>query len=344
MDFPRFVRYFAAVITGAGVSLTSAVASAQAYPSKPVEIVIASFTEKGPDGQFARAVADILEKEKLLAQPLEVKLHSGRFGAAGLNHVVSRRGDPHTVLTVVTVPFLGNAARTKGGRGLDDYTPLALFALTPQAIIVSAESKHATVKDLLEVARAADQNSMVCASTSIVTERLAFYLIQKETRVKFDCEWYEPGARANLITAFTNPNWVPDSVRSVLDGRNQFTIASASSAYDISKKAKLRVLATTGEKRLPQLPDTPTLAEMGINVQVGNGFGFAMPAGVPREAAAAMEAALEKAHKSAAWREFAHSKMLEDRWMGSAMFADYLAQRLAEMQELQKAVEREGSR
>ena len=60
----------------------------------------------------------------------------------------------------------------------------------------------------------------------------------------------------------------------------------------------MRVLAVTTEKRMPAMPDLPTLTEQGYKVQIGTGRGFAMPAGVPKEAAAVMEALLEKVHKS----------------------------------------------
>lgn len=348
MEFPHLARYFAAVLAGAGVSLAGPVASAQAYPSKPVETVIAS-----PAGgflkQFADTVADIFQKENLLAQPLQVALHSGRRGAAGFSHVVNQRGDPHTVLVVFTRRFLVNAARTKGGRGLADYTPLALFDSSPQAIIVSAESKIASFKDLLEAARS-EPGSISCATVQVLSEGLELYLIERETRVKFERESYRPGTSfyggvvggiVALGQLASDPNRlkVTDAVRSVLEGRNQCTTVSAREAYNLvdTNKLKLRVLATTAQKRLPQLPDVPTLIELGIDVQISDGYGFAMPAGVPSEAAAVMEAAMEKAHKSKAWQEFSHKNVFEGRWMGGAQFAAYLAQRLAELQEFQKA-------
>jgi putative tricarboxylic transport membrane protein len=93
----------------------------------------------------------------------------------------------------------------------------------------------------------------------------------------------------------------------------------------------MRVLAVTTEQRMPALPDVPTLTELGYKVQIGTGRGFVMPAGVPKEAAAAMEALLEKVHKSALWKDYSQKNMYEDRWMGSADFAQYLAeQRVAQ--------------
>jgi len=111
-----------------------------------------------------------------------------------------------------------------------------------------------------------------------------------------------------------------------------------SEAYSSIEAKTMRVLGMTTEKRLAQLPDIPTLTELGTAVQVGTGRGFAMPAGVPKEAAAVMEAALEKAHKSKAWQEFSHKNVFENRWMDSAQFAAYLAKRQDEMQDFLKSI------
>ena len=63
-----------------------------------------------------------------------------------------------------------------------------------------------------------------------------------------------------------------------------------------------------------------------------------MPAGVPKEAVSAMETALKRAHDTPAYKEFSERNIFEDRWMGSADFADYLNKRLADQQVFLKAM------
>jgi tripartite-type tricarboxylate transporter receptor subunit TctC len=63
-----------------------------------------------------------------------------------------------------------------------------------------------------------------------------------------------------------------------------------------------------------------------------------MPAGVPKEAVSAMEAILQKAHRSAMWREYAERNMYEDRWMGSEEFTRYLAEQRAAQREFIEAI------
>jgi tripartite-type tricarboxylate transporter receptor subunit TctC len=68
-------------------------------------------------------------------------------------------------------------------------------------------------------------------------------------------------------------------------------------------------------------------------VVVGTGRGFVMPAGVPKEAAAAMEAAMKRVYDSPAWKEFAARNNYEDMWLSSADFGKLLSKMSTEMSE-----------
>ncbi len=297
-------------------------APAQPYPSKSIEFTVHTAPGGGTD-LFARVVTDILQKEKFIAQPLLVANRTGGGGAIAFNHIKSRRGDPYTVLTVATGSLLTTAARPDLGLGLDIYTPLAFFALDPQAMMVSSDSKFTSFRDMIEAAKK-EPDTIVCAVTSAGgSGRLALYMIEKATGAKFKFVSFKGGG---------------DAVLAVMGGHVQFTTENVSEAFAAIEAKKIRVLAMTTEKRLPQFPEAPTLIEIGIPVQVGTGRGFAMPAGVPKENAAFMEAALEKAHKSKAWKEFSYKNVFEDRWMGSAQFAAYLVKRQAEMQDFLQSV------
>jgi putative tricarboxylic transport membrane protein len=111
-----------------------------------------------------------------------------------------------------------------------------------------------------------------------------------------------------------------------------------SEAWAHIEAKKMRVLAVTTEKRMPSLPDVPTIIELGYKVQIGTGRGFGMPAGVPKEAVAFMEATLQKAHQSPIWRKYSDDNKYEDRWMGSAEFGKYLTEQRAAQTEFVKAL------
>jgi tripartite-type tricarboxylate transporter receptor subunit TctC len=82
----------------------------------------------------------------------------------------------------------------------------------------------------------------------------------------------------------------------------------------------------------------PTLKELGYNIHVGGGRGLALPAGVSREALAVMEAAAERAHKSAQWRDYATKNMYENTYMGSAALSQYLAKQLPAVGEFMESI------
>lgn len=303
-------------ISRAGITFACAAAAlgaaggteAQAYPSKPVEFVVHSGPGGGPD-VFARAVTEIIAHGKLLAQPVIVANRAGGAGMIALNYVKTRRGDPHVVLTIATGTLLTAASRPDLDLGLDTYTPLAFFALDPQTVTVRADSKFASFKDLVDAGRREPNTIIAGIGGPAGNSRRLLYRIELETGAKFKFVSFKGGSDAALAVLGGHVSFAPENMPELLpyvEARN------------------LRVLAVAGEKRMAVLPDVPTLKELGYPISVGTGRGFAMPADVPKEAAAVMEAALKRVHDSPAWKEYAARNMLEDTYMGGAEFARYL--------------------
>ena len=315
MSKPRFCRELIVTAVAALTAITAAGAVAQAFPSRPIEFVVHTSPGGGTD-VFARAVSEFMGREKIFSQPMTVSNRTGGSGGVAFNYVKSKKGDPHVVLTIATGTLLTAASRPELGLGLDIYTPIAFFALDPQAIAVPADSKYKTMKDLVEAGKR-EPNSIVSAITSATgTGRLLLYLLERETGAKYKYVSFKGGSEATTA---------------VMGGHVPFTPENLSEMMAMVESKKLRVLAVTGEKRLPGVADVPTLKELGYNISVGTGRGFAMPAGVPKEAAAAMEAAMKRVHASAAWKEFAARNHYEDAFMGSAEMAKFLERRRDEM-------------
>ena len=306
-----------------GIILVSAVVAlaatgavfAQTFPNKPVEFVV-HVTPGGGTDVFARAVTEVITRDKLLPQPVIVGNRPGGSGAIAFTYIKSKRGDPHVILTVATGSLMSAVIRSDLALGLDILTPLAFFALDPQMVAVAAGSKITSFRELLEAGRRDPDTAIDAVASAGGTGRLLLYYIERETGVKFKFVAFKSGAEAAL---------------SVLGGHVPFTTENLSEMYSQVEAKKMRVLAVTGEKRLPVLPDVPTLKELGYPIVFGTGRGFAMPAGVPKEAAAAMESVLKKVYESPAYKEFASRNMYEDLYMGSAEFSQYLAKRRDEM-------------
>jgi putative tricarboxylic transport membrane protein len=307
----------AAAFFGALTVLVGVAARAQSYPNKPIELVVTTSPGSGGD-VVSRAVAEIIRKEKLLPQLITVNNRVGGASVIGYNYFKTKRGDPYSMMST-TGSILLMAYRAEVNIGLENYTPLALFAIDPQTIMVRAESPIKTFKDLMEAARR-DPESVVGATTSATgAGRLVMHLMEKQmsgTRIKFVT--FKGGSEA---------------VTSVAGGHTTFSTENLSEGLGFVEGKKVRVLAIAADKRLPQAPDVPTLQELGYPITVGTLRGFSFTAGVPKEAVVTMEAALKKAHDSPEWQEIAKRNIFQNTFMGSTEFTQYLHKRYPEYRE-----------
>ena len=311
--FGSFIRL---ALAGAAAVLAGGI-QAQPYPSKAIEFNVHTAPGGGTD-LFARTVTDILIKEKAFPQPIIVSNRPGGSGVIAFNHIKSRRGDPHVVLTMATGSFLTATVRKELDLGLEHFTPLVSFAIDPQVIAVAADSKFKNAKELLDAGRN-EPNAITASITSATgTARLLLYIIEREIGARFKYVSFKSGSEATL---------------SVAGGHTQFTPENLSEMLALVEGKKLRVLAVTGDKRLAAVPDAPTMKELGYKIVVGTGRGFVMPAGIPKEALAAMEAALKRVYDSAAWKDFAKRNNFEDNYQGSAEWGKSLVRQQAEMTE-----------
>ena len=301
---------------------SASLALAQAYPSRPIEFVAHTSPGGGTD-LFSRSVSDFMAKEKIFSQPFINANRVGGNGVVAYNYIRSKRGDPHVVLTIAVSAVLTAASRPELELGLDTYTPLAHFAQDPQAVAVRAESKFKTFNELADAA-ARDPNTIVAAVTGPTGGgRLSLYRIERETGARFRFVTFKGGGDAVLAT---------------LGGHVELTTENMSEMLPLVEAKKMRVLAVTGERRFTKAPDIPTLKELGYNIVVATGRGFAMPAGVPQSAATAMEAALKRVYDSAAYKQYAERNMFEDMYLDSAAFAQHLVKRRVEHQEFLRAM------
>jgi tripartite-type tricarboxylate transporter receptor subunit TctC len=298
-------------------------AHAQAYPSKPIEFVAHTSPGSGTD-LFGRNVSSLLEKERIFSQPITHSNRTGGLGVVAFNYIKSKRGDPHVILTVATGSMLNAASRSELDLPLSTFTPLAFFAQDPQAIAVRSESKIRTVRDLVEAAKREPTGLTVGLTSAAGTGRFVLYMIEKR----------ESGAKFRIVS-FKGGG---DAVLATLGGHVEMTAENLSEMLPLYENKTMRVLAVTGERRFARAPEVPTLRELGFNIVAATGRGFAMPAGVPKEAAAIMEAALKRVHDSPAYKEYAERNIFEDKYLGSADFAQYLAVKRVESEEFLRTI------
>jgi putative tricarboxylic transport membrane protein len=303
---------FAFLMSGTLAAGVCGTANSQPYPTRQIELVSPTSPGSGTD-IYARALADIVLREKLLPQPFLVQNRTGGGGLIAYNYFQTKRGDPYVMLAATgTIAIM--AARADVNIGLENYTPLVLFAVDPQAIMVNADTPYKTLRDLAEAARKAP-DTIVCAITNpLGSGRMVIHALEKLT----------PGAKFKFVT-FKGGG---EAVLSVAGGHTHFTTENLSEGLALLETKKLRTLAITSLTRMPQLPDLPTATEAGYKIDAGTIRGFVFPAGVPKETAALMENVLERAYKTQTWKDHARKYYYEDRYLGSADYAKYLVQRV----------------
>lgn len=296
------------VVIGYFYSVPARNAEAQAFPSKTIEVV----THVGPGGGadiFSRYVVDIINREKLLPQPMVVVNKPGGSGAIAQNYVAGKRGDPHTLLTIIHATFLNVPTVSGLDLGLEKFTPLALFGFDMNLVAVGQDSSYKNLKDVIDAAKRSPKSVTVAVGTMGATAHMLGYLIEKQTGAKFNFIAHKGGGEAVLA---------------VLGGHVQVSMENPSELIEHVRAKKLRALAISSEKRSPFLPGVPTLKEQGLPLTLGLGRAFGAPAGIPKEAQTLLEATFEKAYRTPAWKDFSTKNMFDDVFMKGEVFKNYL--------------------
>jgi putative tricarboxylic transport membrane protein len=289
------------------VMTSSFAAAAETFPSKPINLIVHASAGGGSD-IFARTMAATFEKEKLLPQPIVVENKPGGSGAIAFGYVASKKGDPHFMVTAVT-SFLTTPLSGKSPVGLKDFTPIANFAFDEYMVIVKADSRFKSMKDIVTEAKANPKKITVGGTQLGSSDSICAYLIEKETGTKLNYIVFNSGGEVNAA---------------LLGGHVDMGVANPGEALELVKAGKVKVLGVFSEKRLALAPDVPTLTEQGIKAVYVQNRGLVGPAGIPADALKVLVDALHKYSQTATFKEYVKNNMLSEAWMDSETFGKWL--------------------
>jgi tripartite-type tricarboxylate transporter receptor subunit TctC len=272
---PHGRHLWSAVAALAGVILVSATAllypgaavaqsNPAGYPSGPVKMIV-GLAPGGSNDIIARLVAQKLSER--LGQPFIVENKPGAGGTIAAEYVAHAAPDGLTLLVAPAGSMVINPAvyEKLPYNPLTSYELISNIALYQLVLSVSSSLPIKSVKELVAWGKA-NPDKANYASTSAIFQ-LTAELFNLKTGSKFQYIPFKGGA--DLVTA-------------VMTGQATMTFADAGPAMPQFKAGTLRPLATTGATRLPELPDVPTLTEVGIDGVVVEGFiGLAAPKGTP---------------------------------------------------------------
>jgi tripartite-type tricarboxylate transporter receptor subunit TctC len=268
------------ILAGLAAALLATAALAQAYPVKPIRLIV-PFAAGGGNDNVARLVGKHLSES--LGQPLVIDNRPGAGGVLGAEVAAKAAPDGYTL-------FLGGVGSHAVNPNLNaslpydpirDFAPVALLAQAPLVLVVHPSVPADSFKAFVALARAKPGQLNYASNGNGSSSHLAAVMFDSMTGVDMVHVPYK-----GLSPALTD----------LLSGRVQLMFSSVVAILPHIRAEKLRGLAVTGGKRLPSMPDLPTIAESGLpGYEASSWYGVLAPAGTPREIVVKLNAELVKA-------------------------------------------------
>ncbi|MEV4359953.1 tripartite tricarboxylate transporter substrate binding protein [Nonomuraea sp. NPDC049625] len=270
----------ATALAACGAQQSGGAAGAWPRKGKPVTLIV-SFAPGAAVDAAARVVAPVLEKE--LGTNVEVLNKPGAGGQIGYTALAKAKPDGYTIgatgsPSVVVSPLDPSRGATYTRQS---FLPLGMQVLDPMLVGVAPGSPYKDLKALIEAVKAKPK-SVTATTTGVQTgEHFALADIQQKTGAEFAPVHFSEGA-SSAIAAF-------------LGKHVEAYVGNVSDVKDLVAQGKIQVLGVMSAERSPFLPDAPTFAEQGYQVEGATARGYSAPAGLPDEVRVKLEGALKKA-------------------------------------------------
>jgi tripartite-type tricarboxylate transporter receptor subunit TctC len=234
-------------LLAAALFAAAGAAFAQAYPARPVKIIVA-FTPGSATDIIARVTADQFSKS--MGQSFIVENKPGAGGILGTEAAKNAPPDGYTLTACPSGPFGINPGiyQKLPYDPIKDFEPISNLVLTPQTIVVGAQTPYKTLKDFVAAAKAKPGEIAYGSLGNGSTSHLTMEAFQQAAGIKLNHIPFKGGAEAQTQIMGGAFPVMSDTVPGVLAQ---------------VKAGKLRPLGVAIPKRSPYLPDVPTIAEQG---------------------------------------------------------------------------------
>ncbi|MEJ8858980.1 tripartite tricarboxylate transporter substrate binding protein [Variovorax robiniae] len=269
---------------------TTTTAFAQAWPSKPVTIVV-PFPAGGSTDMVGRALGTKLGAK--FGQSFVVDNKAGATGTIGATFVKRAAPDGYTFLVTSLGPLVIAPHLIKGMQydPLKDFDPITVAVQAPNVLVVPANSAMNSVADVIANEKKNPGKMTFASSGNGSSDHLTAALFWQQTGTTGLHVPYKGGAPA---------------ITDLLGGQVDASFPNVNAVIQNIKAGKLKALAVTGDKRSPVLPEVPTLAEAGVKgVDVYSWQALVAPKGLPADIKAKVhEAAVAALNDPAVKKQF----------------------------------------
>lgn len=275
-----FIKKTALVVIGLALA---GLAAAQKYPAKPITVIVPQ-AAGGANDTIARVVAQKLSEQ--LGQSVVIENRVGAGGNVGTAAAAKARPDGYTVMITadsaqVINPFL---YQSTGFDPVKDFEPVAPLARAGYVLVANPSFPANNVSELVALAKAAPGKYAIASAGNGTLNHLIGEMLQKAADIKLVHVPYRGAAAA---------------ATDVVGGQVPLSVQSMPSSIGFIRAGKLKVLGVVNERRLPALPDAPTIGETIKGFGATPWYGMFAPAGTPKEIVRLLQDEVAKALDSA---------------------------------------------
>ena len=265
-----------------GIAAVHAVFAAGTFPSRPIRFLVPGATGSSQD-LLARIVANKMSQQ--LNQQVVVDVRAGASGVIGIELGKAAAPDGYTIIAATSTLFASlPALKAKLSYDADrDFAPLSRMAMVANVMTVNAGLGIDTVADLAKLAKSKPGQLNYGSAGNGSPAHLAGAMFDLLAQVRTNHVPYKGAAQA---------------LTDVIGGQLQYLVTSPLVAMPHAKGGRLKVIATTGAKRDPLIPELPTVADTIPGYDITQWWGVVVPARTPAPIAARLHAELVTALQS----------------------------------------------
>jgi tripartite-type tricarboxylate transporter receptor subunit TctC len=283
----RFTRRHVIQALAMAVTLASGSAMAQAWPAKPISLIV-PFPAGGTTDVLARALAEKLQQS--LGQPVIVESKPGAGATLGADYVAKSKPDGYTLLVGAVHHTIASSVYKKLPYDFQkDLAPITEIALVPNVLVVNASTPVKNVAELVALLKSQPGKHNYGSNGNGTAQHLIGTQFENMTGTEF----------AHIPYKGSGP-----LATDLLGGQITMSFDTITPVLPHIKASKLRPLAVTTAKRSSALPDVPTLEEAGLKgFNIGTWFGVLAPAATPKDVLTRLNTEMVKVIQSPDFRK-----------------------------------------